>query len=90
MTDQPTGYIRVQIDMQYDARSQGFFAKAPANWADMEAAEREQFLDNAAQQFLDEQIECHATFYATADEASAANPRGWGPQFNEHDVEDIY
>jgi hypothetical protein len=84
------GYILVQIDMNYDARSHGFFAHAPEDWADMSAQDRQAFLDEAARNYLNEQIECTARYYATEDEACEVNADGWGPQFSPGDVEDIY
>lgn len=82
------GYIRLQIDMNYDARSHGYFMKAPAEWASWTPDEQQEYLDDRAQQYLDEQIEAHGTYYATADEARDDNNGGWGLAFDEDDVED--
>lgn len=84
------GYILVQIDMGYDAQSHGFFAHAPAGWAEMSAEQRERFLDEAAQDYLNEQIDCSAAYFATAEEAREVNSDGWGPRFSPEDVEDVY
>jgi hypothetical protein len=84
------GYIRLQIDMSFDARSHGYFAKAPDEWVDWTPQQREQFLNDAAQEYLDEQIQAHATFYATAEEASSANQSSWGVSFDEDYVEEIF
>ena len=86
------GYIRLQIDMQYDARSQGKFVKAPDNWADMDEVARLTFLEDEAERYRDEEIEFHGTWFATADDArrAAAEAGGWGVDFDEDDVEEIY
>ena len=84
------GYIRLQIDMQYDARSQGFFVKAPDDWASKTDAQRQRFLDEEAQTYLAEQVEAHGTYYATAEEAQAENGGGWALAFDESDVKERY
>lgn len=81
------GYIRLQIDMSYDARSQGCFVKAPGNWAEMDADEQRSYLDMRAEEYLSEQVESHATYYATADDAAEENTGGWGLSFDPDDVE---
>lgn len=83
--DQDPGFIRIQLDMLYDARPQGFFAKAPKGWASMTPERRQRFLDNAAQEYLDEQINCHGTYYATAE-----NDGGWSLAFSADDVEEMF
>ncbi len=88
--DENTGYILVQIDMEYGALSQGFFTRAPAHWTDMSEEAREAFLENAAADYLTEQVSSPATYFATAKEAREVNSSGWGPQFHEDDVEDIF
>ncbi len=86
--EQHPGYVRLQIDMQYDARSHGYFIKAPAEFPNMDAASRQEWLDERAAEYLSEQIEAHGTYYATAEEAAEENTGGWGLAFDPEDVED--
>jgi hypothetical protein len=86
--EQHPGYVRLQIDMEYDARSQGYFIKAPENFPTMDEASRQAWLDRRAQEYLDEQVEAHGTYYATAEEAAEDNQGGWSLAFDPDDVED--
>lgn len=86
--EQHPGYVRLQIDMQYDARSQGYFIKAPADFPTMDEASRRAWLDERAEEYLSEQVEVHGAYYATAEEAAEENTGGWGLSFDANRVED--
>lgn len=89
MTDaENPGFIRIQIDLSYDARPHGYFAKAPDGWAAMTPEQQQKFLNDAAQQYLEEQVDCHGTYYATADDAHAENNGSWSLWFSEDNVEE--
>lgn len=82
------GYIRLQIDMNYDARSQGYFIKAPSDWATWDEETRQAYLNERADEYLNEQIDAHGTYYATAKEAAEDNQGGWSLSFDPDNVDE--
>ncbi len=73
--DGPRPILRFYINMQYDARTYVNYRYAPSDWSEKSAEEKEAFLRNEADQWMDELITWGAEVH---DHTKVSGPlEGW-------------
>lgn len=86
--DEDRPVIELYIDMEYDARTHRKFCYAPDDWDTMTDKERAKFLQEEAELYRDEQIECGGIFHASGAAAAKATGRAWGDNYSPEIVEE--
>lgn len=82
--------IELTINMQYDARTHRRWVKAPKAWASMATDAKEEFLQDEAQAFLEENIETNALVHDSIEAATRTSQKYWNGQFSVDQLEDSY
>lgn len=79
--------IELYVAMTWDARTHRVFTHAPDDWATMSIDERDKFLQEAADEWADGDLEIGAVVY---DDPSEIDNSRWGDSYDESSVENMF